>query len=122
LRAVFNFAIGQYEDNTKGHPIITENPVKRLSQTRAWYRVERRNTVIKAHELPAFFDGLNQLAETSITSKAEVVRDYILLLLFTGLRRQEAAKLKWEQVDFKDKTLTVYLTDKIKKYLKGKYK
>jgi len=106
LRAVFNFAIGQYEDS-KGIPIITENPVKRLSQTRAWYRVDRRKTLIKAHELPAFFDGLNQLEETSVTSKAETVRDYILLLLFSGLRRQEAAKLEWENVDFKEKSLTI---------------
>jgi integrase len=29
------------------------------------------------------------------------------LLLFTGLRRQEAATLKWEQVDLAAKTLTV---------------
>ena len=50
LRALFNFAIGQYED-THGNPLITENPVKRLSQTRAWYRVERRQSYIKSHEL-----------------------------------------------------------------------
>ncbi len=52
LRALFNFAAGQYEDS-QGHSLITENPVKRLSQTRAWYRVERRQTFIKAHELAA---------------------------------------------------------------------
>ena len=28
-------------------------------------------------------------------------------MLFTGLRRQEAAKLKWEQIDLKAKTLTI---------------
>lgn len=106
LRAVFNFAIAQYEDS-QGQPIISDNPVRRLSQTRAWYRVERRQTVIKLHELSAFFEGLNQLQDTSITTKAEVVRDYLLLLLFTGLRRQEAAQLKWEHVDFKAKTMTV---------------
>ena len=48
-----------------------------------------------------------RLKETAITTKAEVVRDYLLLLLFTGLRRQEAATLKWEQIDFKARTLTV---------------
>lgn len=37
----------------------------------------------------------------------ETLRDYLLLILFTGLRRQEAAKLKWSQVDFKAKTLIV---------------
>jgi integrase len=106
LRAVFNFAIAQYEDS-EGNSIISENPVKRLSQTRAWYRVDRRNTVIKSHDLPAFFEGINQLQDTALTNKAEVVRDYILLLLFTGLRRQEAAKLRWDQVDFKAQTFTV---------------
>jgi integrase len=35
------------------------------------------------------------------------LRDYLLLILFTGLRRQEAAQLQWEQVDLKAKTLTI---------------
>jgi integrase len=106
LRAVFNFAMVRYED-TQGCPIISENPVKRLSQTRAWYRVKRRTSLIKEHELPAFFEGLNKIVETAMTSKADVMRDYLLLLLFTGLRKQEAAKLHWDQVDFKAKTLTI---------------
>ncbi|EKD75863.1 MAG: Phage related integrase [uncultured bacterium] len=46
LRALFNFAAGEYED-AKGRSLILENPVKRLSHTRAWYRVQRRQTVIK---------------------------------------------------------------------------
>lgn len=106
LRAVVNFAAGNYEDST-GKPIITENPVRRLSQTRAWYRVERRQSLIKTHELPALFDALDKLDMGLSTSKAEVVKDYILLLLFTGLRRQEAATLKWDDIDFKDKTFTI---------------
>src|SRR5712692_6066258 len=44
LRALFNFAIHRYE------PHITDNPVKHLSMTRGWYRVERRQTYIKEHE------------------------------------------------------------------------
>lgn len=35
------------------------------------------------------------------------MRDYLLLILFTGLRRQEAAKLEWQQVDLRAKTLKV---------------
>ena len=49
LRALFNFAIAQYEDGN-GNSILRENPVTRLTQTRAWYRVDRRQTVIKPHE------------------------------------------------------------------------
>lgn len=99
LRALFNFAAGQYEDS-QGRSLITENPVKRLSQTRAWYRVERRQTFIKSYELAAWYEGVKQL-------KNETLRDYLLLILFTGLRRQEAAKLKWENIDLKAKTLTI---------------
>jgi len=101
LSAIFNFASAQYGD------IITANPVKRLSDTRAWDKIEKRRSVIKPHELEALFKALEQLKETSSTTKAETVRDYIFLLLFTGLRRQEAAQLKWEDVDFKSKSLTV---------------
>lgn len=99
LRALFNFAAGQYEDS-QGRSLVLENPVKRLSQTRAWYRVDRRQTFIKAHDLDAWYQGI-QLLEN------ETLRDYLLLIVFTGLRRQEAAKLLWNQVDFNAKTLTI---------------
>jgi integrase len=99
LRALFNFASGQYEDS-QGKSLITENPVKRLSQTRAWYRIERRQTFIKSHELAPWYEALEQLTNTTL-------KDYLLLILFTGLRRQEAATLKWDQIDLKAKTLTV---------------
>jgi integrase len=99
LRALFNFAAGQYED-AQGKALITDNPVKRLSQTRAWYRVERRQTFIKVHELAPWYMGVQQLQN-------EVLRDYLLLILLTGLRRQEAATLRWDQVDLTAKTLTV---------------
>jgi integrase len=99
LRALFNFAMGKYEDS-QGRSLIAENPVKRLSQIRCWYRVNRRQTVIKAHELKSWFQGVTQLPN-------ETLRDYLLLMLFTGLRRQEAATLKWSDVDLTGKTLTV---------------
>lgn len=99
LRALFNFAAGQYED-AAGRSLITENPVKRLSQARAWYRVERRQTFIRSHELAAWSKGVMELQN-------ETLRDYLMIILFTGLRRQEAAQLQWKQVDLKAKTLTI---------------
>jgi integrase len=99
LRALFNFATGQYED-AQGKSFITENPVKRLSQTRAWYRVHRRQTYIKSHELAPWYQGVMKLENTTL-------RDYLLLVLFTGLRRNEAASLQWSNIDLKAKTLMV---------------
>lgn len=106
VRALFNFAIGQYEDSA-GNPIIAENPIKRLSQTRSWYRVDRRHTVIKAHQLPAWLHAVNNLVNDHTGRNREMIRDYLLLLLFTGLRREEGASLRWENVDLKDRSLTI---------------
>lgn len=106
LRAVFNFAIAQYEDGS-GHALVKENPVIRLTQTRAWYRVERRQTVIRPHQFPAWFKAVQALREDPLSKQATTVGDYLLFLLFTGLRRQEAAQLKWADVYMKDRTFTV---------------
>lgn len=106
MRALFNFAIGKYEDS-EGVPIIPDNPVKRISQTRSWYRVERRQTVIKAHDLTAWFNSVTNLTNISYGSNCESARDFLLLVIMTGLRREEALGLAWDYVDLQGKTLTI---------------
>jgi integrase len=106
LRALFNFAAGEYED-AEGRSLILENPVKRISHTRAWYRVDRKQTVIKTHELPDWYKAVMAVKDEHSTGKSSILRDYFLLLLFTGLRRQEAIELTWDRVDFKAKTITI---------------
>ena len=99
LRSLLNFAISKYE-NSKGESFILENPVKRLSQTRAWYRVDRRRREIKSNDLQVWYKTVSNLSNDSL-------RDYLILLLFTGLRKQEALKLEWDHVDLSNKTLTI---------------
>ena len=99
LRSLLNFAISKYE-NSKGQSFILENPVKRLSQTRAWYRVDRRRREIKSNDLQVWYKTVSNLSNDSL-------RDYLILLLFTGLRKQEALKLGWDHVDLPNKTLTI---------------
>lgn len=106
LRAIFNFAAGEYEDS-QGRSLVPENPVKRLSHTRAWYRVDRKQTVIKTHELPDWYKAVLEVKDERSTGKSSILRDYFLLLLFTGLRRQEAIELTWDRVDLKAKTITI---------------
>jgi len=105
LRALFNFAIGKYE-NEKGEPLFTDNPVKRISNNKGWYAVDRRKTVIKVSELATWFQAVQALTAQD-GAQAETVKDYLLLLLFTGLRREEAARLEWSDIDFNDMTLLV---------------
>ncbi len=102
LRALYGYAEARYGG-------ITENPVKVISQTRSWYKIERRRTLVKSHDLPAFFKGL-KLLDGEKDLRGALVADYIRVLLFTGLRRNEASGMQWKDVDFKAKTFTIPLT------------
>ncbi|MCF8719440.1 tyrosine-type recombinase/integrase [Nitrospina gracilis] len=106
LRSVLNFAMAHY-DSENGHSILLENPVCVLTRTRAWYRLERRRTVLKSHQLPAWFQAVDTLRGPEKSYFSRTVGDYLIFLLFTGLRRQEAAKILWENVDFKDRSVLI---------------
>lgn len=108
LRALFNFA-AEYRDG-KGKVIIGDNPVKRLSAKKIWNRVERRSNYIQPHQLKPWWNAvwtLKRDPENNTTRDREAIRDYLLLLLFAGLRREEALTLSWADVDFSAKTFTV---------------
>lgn len=106
LRAIVNFAMGRYRD-AEGKPIIIENPVKRLSRERSWFRVDRRRTVIKSYQFGAWFAAVSGLQALKSNADVDSIRDYLLFLAFTGLRKEEAAGLAWAGVDFRDRTFTV---------------
>ena len=99
LRALMNFAVGQYE-NSKGEPLIIINPVNRLSETKAWHRIKRRQTIISKTDLPRWFEAVGALKNTDF-------RDYLTLLFLTGLRRSEGFKLQWSDIDMKSKTFVI---------------
>lgn len=106
LHALFNFAIHRYDDD-KGKPLVGLNPVDYLSSNRQWFRVERRRSLIRAHQLPGWWSAVEALEAQRATGKAEVVRDYLQFLLLTGLRRGEAARLRWDAVDLSGRAFTV---------------
>lgn len=106
LRAVLNFAVATYDDG-QGNPVLGSNPVAVLSQTRAWNRPKRRQTVIKAHQLPAWYTAVQALKTPSALESAAMAADLLQLLLFTGLRKQEALTLRWEHVDLQGRTFTI---------------
>ena len=102
LRALLAFAKGRYTD-TEGRSLLTDNAAHVLSHARAWYRVERRQRVLQAHELAAWWEAVQSL-------RNDAHRDYFVTLLLTGLRKEEARSLQWADVDFQARTLTVHGT------------
>ncbi len=100
VRALFTFIIDSQED---GKEFITRNPVRRLSTLKAWYNVPRKKTFVKPSLLPVFFDCVNRYPG--------VVSDYMVTLLFTGIRSQsEIAKLEVSHVDFREQAFSLFDT------------
>ena len=113
LRALFNFAIGEYEDSNS-RPIIQYNPVQKISHKKAWFREKVRKNVIEPNDLKSWFEAVLNLpnSKANVTNKnsSETVKDYILMLLFTGLRPGEAINLTWDNIDFNNNLLNIKYT------------
>ena len=119
LRSVLNFAKAVYDD-PQGHAILPENPVRVLTVTRSWNKIERRRSFIKPVDLPRWYAAVRALRLCELTnpnlpgevdySLYETIADFLELLLFTGLRRQEALTLQWQDVDLHSKLLTIRTT------------
>jgi integrase len=90
FRSVYNFTAATEEN-------LPPNPVSILSQARAWNKERRRQTIIEAKQLPAWW--------AAVMEEPEYARDFLLLALFTGMRRNEVASLRWENIDLDERKL-----------------
>ena len=106
LRAILNFAQFQYEA-PDGTPLLPDNPVRRLSQTRSWNRVKRRTTYVKPSQFQAWFKAVLALKDDPEDHEACAVADWLQLTILTGLRRSEGLGLQWRDVDLANCHLTV---------------
>ena len=93
FRAVYRFA----EDSSEG--TLPGNPVKALRNV--WRDVgKRRKDIIKDADLPAWYKAVNEIDNP-------IVSDCFQLLLYTGMRREEALQMEWQAVDMDARTFTV---------------
>ncbi len=99
LRSVLNYASAKYETG-KGLSILPENPVKRISQTRSWYKVDRRTGHLKPHQLQAWFEAV-------LSIDNDTIKDYLLFVLLTGTRKDESARLQWTDIDLTDSSYII---------------
>jgi len=108
LRALFNFAMIEYED-ADDNPIIVHNPVQKIK--RNWFKESVRTNIIEPNDLSDWFTAVNNLpndkANTTHKNTSETVRDYLILLLFTGLRPSEGINLEWSNINFKNELLSI---------------
>jgi len=90
LRTLWNHAADKNVD-------MGATPVK---LRKMWHPSQPRERMVRSEEMPAFYRAVMEL-------KSAVGRDYILLLLLTGLRRAEAASLRWSYVDLQARVIRI---------------
>lgn len=106
LSAIYKFAKDQYEDNNS-LSLFPHNPVDRLGQIKAWAKEPRRQTVIKPKQFAPWYKALQEMKFNTGAESHHVTADYILFLLLTGLRKNEAATLTWDNVDLDEGTIHI---------------
>jgi integrase len=90
LRVVWNHALDR--DDT-----MPANPV-RILKKHGWFNLPPRTRSVTLEDLPRFYAAVEQLPNRTAA-------DYTITLLFTALRRREAAALSWDEVDFATKVI-----------------
>jgi len=86
LRAVYNW-------NIRAGYIKGDNPWGHLKQ----FKIQARERFLKPQEIAKFFEELEKLENKN-------VRDFVLLSLYTGARRNNVLSMRWEELDFDLKT------------------
>jgi integrase len=98
LGTILSFAYDRC--GTDDEPLLKTNPVSRLSRNRSWHRINPRQGIIPDNRIKLWYGAVGTLQH-------EVSRDFLLFLLFTGLRVGETRRLKWCHVDFENAMLVI---------------
>lgn len=83
VRKVFNWAI-------KHGQVKAENPVSGID----FYKEVERDVRLNDDDLPRLLQAIEE-------DSNQAVKDFFVLLLFTGVRRSNLQMMRWEQLDFK---------------------
>lgn len=100
LRAVVNYLRAERD-------LDLPDVAKRIVATKGWGNVPRRKRALLGQALAEFVQSIRALPDDLPPDLSGTQRDVVLLILCTGLRWASAAGLRWDEVDFKAKTITI---------------
>lgn len=97
LKAILQYMVGLR--------IITFNPCEAVNIRKIRYQIKARTRRIETHNITNFIDSWIDCMGNKLINPIQ--GDFILFLLMTGLRLEEARTLKWENLDYKYHSLTI---------------
>lgn len=99
LRALLNYCRALYRD-ADDQPLLKSNPVDVLKDAREWNKQKPRTNYLHIDQLQPFW-------RATATSPYPAVRDWLRFILLTGFRKNEARLLRWSDVDFTKRVITL---------------
>ena len=109
LRALFNFSTEYYLDLEDRNIIDVFNPVNTLNAKKLWNKVRCRNGYICKDQLKNWINTVlstEWVGQQYYNHNAYTNQDFMLFILLTGFRREEAECVEWKDVDLKYGTIT----------------
>lgn len=100
LRAVVNYLRAERD-------MDLPDVARKITATKGWGNVARRKRSLMGEALTDFVAAVRGLGDDLPPDLTGTQRDLTLLLLCTALRWSSAAGLRWAEVDFKAKTITI---------------
>lgn len=104
LRCLFYYGMDHYR-NIDGQPFVHDNPVRALRK--GWYKIGRKQSLVRVHQLKPWFNAILCLDNNAPNAKGDTMRDLLITIVLTGLRRGEATRLTWSDIDLDGRILTV---------------
>src|SRR6056297_614091 len=110
MSAVFNFALA---DEVDGERLITENPTDVIKQKGYKRTVKRRTRFLDDDEIAKLihFDlTVKDWPETPTHGVTDQGMNFTMLLLYSGLRKSEGLRMRWQDINLTKKHLVVHDT------------
>jgi integrase len=117
LSSVFNYAKAEEVKgsamNGIGTRLITENPVEVLREKKVDRSIRRRDSYLTSKQIVNLLNIFSECEHEDLSPGASRCSFYhaIALIIFTGLRREEAFSLKWEDVFLNEEVPYLKITD-----------
>jgi integrase len=106
--AIYEWAADHYVDD--GADDWPANPVRVLYRRRQWNPEHRRQSFVPGADIPLLWAAIHNIpasAQRGSSVRAEVVRDWCLTMLFTGMRPGESRRLKCDSIDLRRKVFVL---------------
>lgn len=106
LRALLNYRHDILMESGAGEDVLMKYRWKISRRSKFWNKEKERENWINPKQLPAWWEATEALA-TEFTGHGERARDYLQMLILTGMRRRELTGLLWKDVDLQFGVVTV---------------